>query len=147
MSAIRQSIDIARRPEEVYTYITDPAHLPEWQASALSARPLDDAPPHVGQRVAVTRRMGRRDLPMTMEVVELDPPRSWHLHGVDGPVRGDVRGTIEPLDDGRRSRVTLALDFEGHGIGRVLAPLVVKPFARKEMPRSEEKLKHLLEHA
>ncbi|MET9958661.1 SRPBCC family protein [Streptomyces sp. NPDC006326] len=147
MSAIRQSIDIARRPEEVYTYLTDATHLPEWQASAVSARPLDGAPPHVGQRLAVTRRMGGRRFPMTMVVMELDPPRSWHIHGVDGRVRGDVRGTIEPLDDGRRSRVTLALDFEGHGIGKVIAPLMVKPFARKEMPRSEEKLKHLLEHA
>ncbi|MBT2408883.1 MULTISPECIES: SRPBCC family protein [unclassified Streptomyces] len=147
MSAIRESIEISRSPAEVYSYVTDPTHLPEWQDSAVSARPLDDAPLHVGSRVSVTRRMGKREFPMTMEVMELDPPRSWHIHGVDGPVRGDVRGTIEPLDDGTRSRVTLALDFEGHGIGRALVPLMVKPYVRKEMPKSEEKLKHLLEHS
>ncbi|KJY32134.1 MULTISPECIES: SRPBCC family protein [unclassified Streptomyces] len=146
MSAIRESIDISRSPEDVFDYVTDPTHLPEWQSSAVSARPLDGAPLHVGSKVRVTRRMGKRRFPMTMEVKELDPPRSWRLQGVDGPVRGDVRGTIEPLDGGRRSRVTLDLDFEGHGIGRVMAPLVVKPYARKEMPRNEEKLKHLLEN-
>ncbi|MER7461355.1 SRPBCC family protein [Streptomyces sp. NPDC097981] len=146
MSAIRQSIDISRSPEDVFEYVTDPTHLPEWQDSAVSARPLDGAPLHVGSKVAVTRRMGKREFPMTMEVTELDPPRSWHIQGVDGPVRGDVRGTIEPLDGGKRSRVTLDLDFEGHGIGKVVAPLVVKPYARREMPRNEEKLKHLLEN-
>jgi uncharacterized protein YndB with AHSA1/START domain len=146
MSVIRGSIDIDRSPEEVFAYVTDPRHLPEWQDSAISARPLDGAPPHVGQRVAVTRRMGRREFPMTMEVKEMDPPRSWHIKGVDGPVRGDVHGAIEPLAGGTRSRLTLDLDFEGHGVGKVIAPLVVKPYARKEMPRNEEKLKHLLEH-
>ncbi|MGW0396170.1 SRPBCC family protein [Streptomyces sp. NPDC003042] len=146
MSAIRETIEISRSPAEVYSYVTDATHLPEWQDSAVSATPLGDAPVHVGSRVKVTRRIGRREFRTTMEVRELDPPRSWHLHGVDGPVRPDLHGTIEPLDDGTRSRVTLDLDFEAHGIGRALVPLMVKPFARKEMPRNEEKLKHLLEH-
>ncbi|MCX4957044.1 MULTISPECIES: SRPBCC family protein [Streptomyces] len=145
MSAMRKSIDIDRRPEDVYAYLTDPTHLPEWQDSAVSAVPIGDLPVHVGSRVLVTRQIGRRRVPTTMEFVELDPPRSWHVHGVDGPVRPDVRGTVEPLDGGTRSRLTLDVDFEGHGVGRALVPLVVRPMVRKEMPRGEEKLKHLLE--
>ncbi len=145
MSAIRKSIDIDRRPEDVYAYITDPTHLPEWQDSAVAAVPMGELPVHVGSQVVVTRRIGKRSIPTKMEYTELDPPRSWHLHGVEGPVRPDVRGTIEPLDGGARSRVTLAVDFEGHGMGRALVPVLVKPKVRKEMPRSEEKLKHLLE--
>ncbi|MFJ9643355.1 SRPBCC family protein [Streptomyces sp. NPDC004244] len=146
MSAIRETIDISARPEDVYAYVTDPRHLPEWQESAVSARALDGAPPHVGQRVAVTRRMGKREFPMTMEVKQLDPPRSWHMAGVDGPLRGHVHGAIEPLDGGKRSRLTLDLELEGHGIGKVIAPLVVKPHVRKEMARNEERLRNLLEH-
>ncbi|MFE2288025.1 SRPBCC family protein [Streptomyces sp. NPDC059443] len=147
MSAISKSIDIDRRPEDVYAYVTDPTHLPEWQDSAVSAVPMGDLPVQVGSKVMVTRQIGKRRLPTTMQVLELDPPRSWHMHGLDGPVRPDVRGRIEPLDGGTRSRVTLAIDFEGHGLGRALVPLVVKPMVRKEMPRGEEKLKHLLEHS
>ncbi|MFJ4777069.1 SRPBCC family protein [Streptomyces sp. NPDC088762] len=147
MSAISNTIDIDRSPEDVYAYVTDPTHLPEWQDSAVSAVPMGDLPVHVGSRVLITRQIGRRRIPSTVEFTELDPPRSWHLHGVDGPVRPNVRGRIEPLGDGTRSRVTLSVDFEGHGLGRGLVPLVVKPMLRKEMPRSEEKLKHLLEHS
>jgi hypothetical protein len=84
---------------------------------------------------------------MTAEISELSPSRSWGVRGVDGPVRGNVKGTIEPLDDGERSRVTIALDFEAHGIGKLLVPLVVRRQARREMPRNEEKLKELLERS
>ncbi len=145
MPAMRKSIDIDRRPEDVYAYLTDPTHLPEWQHSAVSAVPIGDLPVHIGSKILVTRQIGRRRVPTTMEFVELDPPRSWHVHGVDGPVRPDVRGTVEPLDGGTRSRLTLDVDFEGHGLGRALVPLVVRPMVRKELPRGEEKLKHLLE--
>jgi hypothetical protein len=89
--------------------------------------------------------MGRQEREMTVEVTELNPPRSWALRGVDGPVRGIVNGTIEPLGNGERSRVTVALDFEGHGIGKLLVPLVVRPQVRKEMPKNLQNLKERLE--
>jgi hypothetical protein len=49
------------------------------------------------------------------------------------------------LDGNKRSRVTIELDFEGHGIGRLLVPLVVRPQARKEMSLNCRKLKDRLE--
>ncbi|MER5207514.1 SRPBCC family protein [Streptomyces sp. NPDC002825] len=145
MPAITETIDIARTPADVFSYVTDPTHLPEWQESAVSVRKIGDTPLAVGSKVAVTRRLGKREFTSTMQVIELEPPRHWHVHGIDGPVRGDVQGTIEPLDDGERSRLTLSLDFEGHGIGMALVPLVVRPHARKEMPRDERALKGILE--
>jgi uncharacterized protein YndB with AHSA1/START domain len=145
MPAITKSIDISRAPADVFSYVTDPTHLPEWQESAVSVRRIGDTPLAVGSKVAVTRRLGKREFTSTMQVIELEPPRHWHVHGIDGPVRGDVQGTIEPLEDGERSRLTLSLDFEGHGIGKALVPLVVRPHVRKEMPRDEMTLKGILE--
>jgi hypothetical protein len=57
-----------------------------------------------------------------------------------------VNGMVEPLD-GDRSRVTIELDFEGHGIGKLLVPLVVRRQARAEMPINMRKLKERLEGA
>ncbi|WP_426367687.1 SRPBCC family protein [Streptomyces sp. E-08] len=145
MSAIKETVDIARPPADVFSYVTDPTHLPEWQESAVSVRRIGDAPLAVGSKAAVTRRLGKREFTATMQVIEWEPPNHWHVHGIDGPVRGDVQGTIEPLDDGERSRLTLSLDFEGHGIGKALVPLVVRPHVRKEMPRDEMTLKGILE--
>lgn len=145
MAAITQSIDISRPPEDVFSYVTDPSHLPEWQESALSVRREGDAPLAVGSRLVVTRRAAGREQAATTEVAELNPPRSWGFRGLDGPVRAIERGTIEPLDDGKRSRVTIALDFEAYGIGKLLLPLVVRPAARSQLPRNGQKLKALLE--
>ncbi|MEV0640383.1 SRPBCC family protein [Streptomyces sp. NPDC050619] len=145
MSAIREVIDVDRSPDEVYAYVTDPSHLTEWQLSAVRADRLDEGPLHTGSRVRVTRRIGSRERLMTVEFTEHTPPHSWGLHGVDGPVRPRVHGEIEPLDEGRRSRVTLEIDFEGHGLGKVLVPLVVRPQLRKELPRDEQLLKERLE--
>ena len=146
MAPIVKSIEIARRPEEVFSYVTDPSHLPEWQESVVAVRRVGDAPLAVGSRIVVTRRVGRRERTMTAELAELSPPSSWAVRGVDGPVRGMVKGSIVPLGNGERSRVTLALDFMGHGVvGKLLVPFVVRPQARAEMPRNQQKLKQRLE--
>ena len=147
MPAIVESIEISRRPEDVFSYVSDLSHFPEWQENAVSARTEGDAPLAVGSRVLVTRRVGPRKLPTTEEMTELHPPRTWANRGVGGiPVIAIANGTIEPLDNGKRSRVTIALEFEGHGIGKLLVPLLVRRQA-KQLPRSEQKLKELLERA
>jgi hypothetical protein len=43
--------------------------------------------------------------------------------------------------------VTIELDFEGHGIGKLLVPLVVRRQARAEMPTNMRSLKERLEAA
>ena len=92
MAPIVESIEISRRPEDVFSYATDPSRLPEWQESAVSVRREGDAALAVGSRVVVTRRIGRREQAMTVELTELNPPSSWAVRGIDGPVRGIVKG-------------------------------------------------------
>ena len=67
------------------------------------------------------------------------------MRGVGGPVTAIANGTIEPLDDGQRYRVTISLDFERHGIGKLLVPLVVRKQERKQLPGYEQRLKKQLE--
>ena len=144
MAPIVVSVEISRPPADVFAYVTDPSHLPLWQESVVRVD-SDDAPTHVGTRAVVVRRVGRREMESVAEVAELQPPTRWGVRGVDGSVRGDVTGTIEPLENGTRSRVTLALELKGHGIGKLLVPLFVQRQAEKEMPRNAQNLKELLE--
>ena len=145
MEPVVNSVEISRRPEDVFAYATDPSHLPEWQESVVSAR--GGTPPTEGSRVVVTRRIGRMEKAATSEMTELNPPKSWAVRGIDGAVRGSVKGTVEPLEDGARSRVTIALGFETHGIGKLLLPLVLvaRRQAQSEMPRNMQLLKQRLE--
>lgn len=147
MAPIVESVEIARRPEDVFGFVTDVDRLAEWQEGLVSADREGGGPVATGSRIAMTRRVGGRERTMTMEVTDMTPPLSWGARGIDGPVRATVAGTIEPLEDGTRSRLTIRLDFSGHGIGMLLVPLVVRPQARAELPRDEQTLKRLLESA
>lgn len=98
----------------------------------------------MGTTCLTTRRIGGANRPTTSEVTHIDPPRTWGVRGIDGPIRATVDVTVEPLAD-TRSRLTIAVDFEGHGIGKLLVPLVVRGAARKEMPANLATLKGRLE--
>jgi uncharacterized protein YndB with AHSA1/START domain len=145
MTAIAHSVDIARAPEDVFAYAIDFSRYPDWQGNVVSVRPERDAPPAVGSRAVVTRRVGPREVTGPEEITELSPPTTWTVRGTGGPVTATARGTIVPVGDPVRSRVTISLEFEGHGIGRLLVPLVVRRQARRQLPRSLQKLKEVLE--
>jgi hypothetical protein len=81
---------------------------------------------------------------MTQQITHNDPPYRWGARGIDGPVRPHATITVEPLDDGARSRVTFTLDFEGHGLGVPLIPLVRRQ-ARAGAPVSYRNLQRILE--
>ena len=66
------------------------------------------------------------------------------MRGIDGPIRASVDVIVQPLDQ-TRSRVAIDVDFEGHGIGKVLVPLLVRRQAAKEMPENLARLKDRLE--
>ena len=144
MPPMVSSIEIARPPEEVFSYVTDPSRFPEWQHDVVSVRIEGGRPPGVGLRFTTTRRIGGTERTMTQEITENSPPKSWAVHGVDGPIRPHANVTVEPLNDGARSRVTFALDFESHGIGKAMVP-VVRRQALKGAPTSYRNLKQRLE--
>ena len=146
MAAIVHSVDIDRRPDEVFAYVTDPSKFTEWQAAVVSASAEDDGPLQQGSRMVMTRRMGKRDQTMTAELTEYDSPRNYAFRVLDGPVRAMGKGSFEPLSGGDRTRFTFELDFEGHGIGKLLVPLVVRRQAAKELAASHEDLKKMLEN-
>jgi uncharacterized protein YndB with AHSA1/START domain len=135
--------EVDRPAADVFAYTTDPTRFPEWQAGVVSGR-LDDHGTGVGARCITVRRIGGAERPSTSELVRLEPPRAWAVRGIDGPIRAAVDVTVEPLG-ADRSRVAIAVDFTGHGIGTLLVPLLVRRQARKEMPANVARLKERLE--
>jgi hypothetical protein len=139
-----RSIEILRRPEDVFAYLDDLSRHGEWQEEIVSTSVSGGNPTKVGTRATETRRFGQREMTATYELTEHDPPRRFSFRGVDGPVRVIGTGTVEPTGDGERSRVTIDLDFEGHGFGKLMLPLVRRR-ARKQVPKDHQNLKERLE--
>jgi uncharacterized protein YndB with AHSA1/START domain len=141
---IVSTIEIAAPPGDVFAYAADPQRFSEWQDDVVTARMVDGDPFTVGSSFATTRRIGGVARTMTQEVCEVQVPTTWSARGIDGPIRPNATVTIEPLAGGARSRVTFALDFEGHGLGVTLLPLV-RRMTERVAPRSYRKLKERLE--
>jgi uncharacterized protein YndB with AHSA1/START domain len=148
MSAIVASTEVERPAAEVFAYATDPSRFSEWQTGVVDGHMegASDATgmPAVGARCLTTRRIGGANRPATAELVAIDPPRTWSVRGLDGPIRAAVDVLVEPVTDAR-SRLTISVDFTGHGIGKLLVPLVVRREARKEMPNNVATLKQKME--
>ena len=106
---------------------------------------MDGATTRVGSKCMTVRRIGGREREVVSEITEYDPPRRWADRGVSGPIRAIVAVTVERLAEVSRSRVTIELDFTGHGIGKLLVPLVVRRQAANEMPKNMRRLKQALE--
>jgi uncharacterized protein YndB with AHSA1/START domain len=144
MAPITTSTEIERSAEEVFAYVTDPSAMSEWQQGCVSGG-MDAPTTRVGSKCTTVRRIGGREREVTTAITEYEPPRRWADRGIDGPVRAIVAVTVEPLAEGSRSRVTIELDFAGHGIGKLLVPLVVRRQAAGEMPANMRRLKQRLE--
>jgi uncharacterized membrane protein len=144
MAPIVRSIEIDRSPEDVFAYLDDLGRHGEWDDQIVSTRVETDGPTRVGTRATDTRKLpfGKQDI--AYEITEHDPPRRSAFRGVNGAVRPVGSVTIEPLEGGARSRVTLDFELQGRGYGKLLAPLGNRE-ARKHVPEQQAKLKQRLE--
>ncbi|MGH8891658.1 MAG: SRPBCC family protein [Acidothermaceae bacterium] len=144
MAPIVNSIEVAQPSAVTFDFVIDPTRFHLWQSGLLAGR-MDRDLVTVGARCITTRRIGGRARDITSEITAFDPPRHWADHGLDGPIRGIVDVTVDALDNDTHSRVTISLDFDGRGIGRLLIPLVVRRQAEHEMPANMSRLKEHLE--
>jgi hypothetical protein len=144
MAPVIASTVVDRPAAQVFAYATDPAYFHEWQQGLIEGHLDPPGPAQVGSKCLTTRRIGGANRVVTAEVTRIDAPRAWGVQGIDGPIRATVDVTVEPLTE-TSSRLTIAVGFDGHGIGRLLVPLIVRRQAQKEMPANVESLKRHVE--
>ena len=144
VTLIVSAISVARPPWEVFAYVADPSRFGEWQSGVVSGHVEGGGPPKVGSRCVMTHRIGGSARTSVAEVTQVIAPLAWAIRGLDGPVRADVNVTVDSINGGQSSRVTIRFDFRGHGVGAFLLPMVLR-HAREEVPRSCQNLKKRLE--
>jgi len=101
--------------EVVHAYLADPRNRPQWQSSLLSVD-APDVEPHVGLRWRETTVVGVRP---SLEITEMESPRTWAEHGRWYGVRASLRLEVEPAPGG--SRVEARGRVEGTGAWKVPA--------------------------
>ena len=141
---IAHSIEIDRRPEDVFAYLDQLERHGEWQSQIVSTRVETSGPVGVGTRVREIRKVGGRERDTSYEITEHDSPRKSSFRGVVGPVRPVGTVTVEPVGDGSKARVSIEFNLVGHGIGTLIAPLA-RMQVRKSIVQNQEQLKAKLE--
>jgi len=139
------TVEIARAPEEVFSYLTDVSNLPQWQ-SGVSAATLEGEPPEnepvPGALIHESRRLLGRELRTTLEIDEYERPRLFKLRALNSPVPFTVRHELEPSATGTRLTVV------GEGDAGLLPGFAAGIMARraeKQFRKDFERLKRLLE--
>jgi carbon monoxide dehydrogenase subunit G len=123
------TIEIARTPADVFSYLTDASNLPAWQTGLKSATLRDG-------RIVESRSLLGRDFNTTLEIVDQEAPRLFTLRALDGPVQFTVRHELEAADGGTRMTVTAEGDVPGFAAG-LLARAAERQF-RKDFVRLKE---------
>lgn len=96
-------MEIARPPDQVYAYATDPTRFPEWQGDVVSVRVDGGDPLRVGSRVTTVRRIGRAERAMVQErsrrSTDLDAGRraGWPDRSARAPASPGSRSTGRPV--------------------------------------------------
>ncbi len=123
-TTIRSSLS----PTEALARLADFSSAAEWDPGVASARRLDEGPAHVGSRVALVARVGRRSVPLTYEVVELVEGERV-VHAAEARLYRSLDTiTIAPHGDG--ALVTYDARLEGRGGFALAEPLLALALRR-----------------
>jgi len=140
MIRVEHSAVIDRPVEEVFAYATDPAHVAEWQSSALEA--TVDGPLQAGATGKEVRKFLGKRIESTMRIEAYEPPRRFALKVTSGPVPFRFEQTIEPEGDG--TRISVVAEGEPGGFFKLAEPLVERA-VKREIAGNTETLKDILE--
>jgi Polyketide cyclase / dehydrase and lipid transport len=81
MEPLVATIEIARSPEKVFAFATDPLRFAEWQHDVISVSMLGDS------QFTTTRRIGGAERTIIQQITRNDPPRAWAAQGIDRGTR------------------------------------------------------------
>ena len=144
LKTITGRVDIARSPHQVFEYIADATRLPEWQPDVRHAAYDENTAVRVGTRGKEVRHVMGADRSISWEVTDYDPHSRYGVRGIDGPIRAHVVIDVSPDADGTGAHLEYGIDFEGHGIGKLIAPLA-RQGAGKDLVNTLERLRQRLE--
>jgi len=132
------AVEIARPPADVYAYLADPTHLPDWQADVEEVRDAPGGPLPVGATFTEVRSFLGKRAESTLEVTAAEPGKEFSLRSISGPVHVEIRHLLEPVGEGTRVRVEAGADpGKLVGLGGPLLRRAAERRARGDFERLE----------
>ncbi len=140
---VQIDIDIERPADEVFAYLSDFSHNPEWQQGMVSAEWTSPAPYGVGSTYRqLARFLGRRVM-STFQVVEWDPPHRVTIETLESSFPIRVTRTVASLGPSR-SRASAYVAGDASGFFRIAEPMM-RWMVRRSVAADYRRLKSRLE--
>ncbi|PTR25839.1 carbon monoxide dehydrogenase subunit G [Rhodococcus sp. OK519] len=145
MSGRFEGTTVIDRPiEEVFQFLAAGTNDPKFSPRVQKIVQKTDGPPGVGTIFASTVRDAGMTTEREFELTEFDPPRRirWAERSKNAVTAVEGGYDLEPAGDG--TKLTVYNVLEGHGIGKLVAPLAVRT-ARKDGPAFALRIKSAIE--
>ncbi len=130
-------VTIERPVADVFAYVTDVGHLPEWQESAVDAWWIEPA-----ARFRERRTFLGRTAELELEVTAYEQDRRFDVKSVSGPVRFEIRHLFEAVAGDTVLRVTAEAPIGG---ALRFAAAMAKKQAERQFRSDLARLKDVLE--
>jgi uncharacterized protein YndB with AHSA1/START domain len=140
MPRATNSVEIARSPHDVFTFLADGTNDQQWRDGVIDIRRRSGSGVGAVYEQGVKGPFGRR-VPADYEVTEYQPDRRIGFRAIAGPVRPQGAYELEPTDRG--TRVTFTLSCTPSGFAKLMTPMVDKTI-RSEVAQLE-RLRTVLE--
>ncbi|MGA5822808.1 SRPBCC family protein [Kitasatospora sp. NPDC094028] len=140
------SVEVDRPVEEVFAYLADGRHDPEFSPRVLEIAKTPDGPTAVGTVFRSTVKDAGMKTSREFRITDVEAPRTvrWSEQSKN-LITADGGYDLEPLPDGR-TRVRIFNVLEGHGLGKVLLGPAVHA-ARKDAPDFGRRIKAAIERS
>jgi carbon monoxide dehydrogenase subunit G len=135
---------IERPIEEVFAFLTDGENDPKFSPRVLEITKTTDGPPGVGTVYASTVKDAGMKTQREFKLTAFDPPTRIRWAEVSKNLITATEGGYDLAPEGNGTRVTIHNVLEGHGPGKLIAPLALRS-ARKGADDFAQAIKRAVE--
>jgi uncharacterized protein YndB with AHSA1/START domain len=126
----KATLVIDRPIEEVFAFLADGENDPKFSSRVLEMAKTTDGPPAVGTVYASTVKDAGMKTKREFKLTEFEPPTRVRWTEASKNLVTAPEGGYDLAPEGSGTRVTVYNVLEGHGLGKLIAPLALRS-ARK----------------
>lgn len=133
---------IDRPVHDVFSFVSTPTNLPQWQAGIKEVKPTSAGAVGVGATFHNLGEILGRRLEGDMQVTEYEPDTKFGFKGVNGPMTVQAVITFKPAGTG--TKLSLSIQAEPGGVFKLAESVLVNQI-RSQFEGNLDRLKSLLE--
>jgi hypothetical protein len=136
---------VINRPiDEVFAFLADGTNDPKFSPRVLEIVRTPDGPPGVGTTFKSTVKDAGMKTTREFELTEFDAPRRIRWAERSKNIVTAAEGGYDLAPEGDGTRVTIFNVLEGHGFGKLIAPLALRA-ARRDADAFAQRIKRAIE--